>query len=50
MVRISEGKTLSFDESNVLRIVLSNSNGKDIITTKEHLRSPSSPDVGWIPS
>ena len=43
-------KSLYFDESNVLRIVVSNSNGKDIITTKEHLRSPSNPDVGWIPS
>ena len=30
-------KSLSFDESNVLRIVVSNSNGKDIITTKERL-------------
>ena len=26
------------------------SNGDDIITTKEHLRLPINPDVGWIPS
>ena len=29
---------------------MTNSNGDDIITTKEHLRSPDNPDVGWIPS
>ena len=38
------------EETNVLRDVVTNSNGDDIITTKEHLRSPSNPDVGWIPS
>ena len=34
---------------NILRIIVTNSNGDDIITTKEHLRSPIKPDVGWIP-
>ena len=29
---------------------MKNSNGDDIITTKENLRSPNNPDVGWIPS
>ena len=29
---------------------MTNSNGDDIITTKEHLRSPNNPYVGWIPS
>ena len=29
---------------------MTNSNGDNIITTKEHLRSPRNPDVGWIPS
>ena len=43
-------KYFSLDETNVLRIIVTNSNGDDIITTKEHLRSPSNPDVGWIPS
>ena len=43
-------KYLSLDKTNVLRIIVTNSNGDDIITTKEHLRSPNNPDVGWIPS
>ena len=43
-------KYFSLDETNVLRIVVTHSNGYDIITTKEHLRLPSNPDVGWIPS
>ena len=29
---------------------MANINGDDIITTKEDLRSPINPDVGWIPS
>ena len=29
---------------------MTNSNGDDIITTKEHLRLPNNTDVGWIPS
>ena len=43
-------KSFSMDKTNVLRIIVTNSNGDDIITTKEHLRSPNNPDVGWIPS
>ena len=43
-------KSFSLDKTNVLRIIVTNSNGDDIITTKEHLRSPNNPDVGWIPS
>ena len=43
-------KSFSLDEANVLRIVVTNSNGDDIVTTKEHLRLPTNPDVGWIPS
>ena len=43
-------KYFSVDKTNVLRIIMSNSNGDDIITTKEHLCSPNNPDVGWIPS
>ena len=41
-------KSFSLDKTNVLRIIVTNSNGYDIITTKEHLRSPNNPDVGWI--
>ena len=43
-------KCFSLDEINVLRIVVTNSDGDEIITTKEHRRSPSNPDIGWIPS
>ena len=43
-------KSFSPYKTNVLRIIVTNSNGDDIITTKEHLRSPNNPDVGWIPS
>ena len=42
-------KSFSLDETNVLRIIVTNSNGDYIITTKEHLRSPNNTDVGWIP-
>ena len=40
-------KYFSLDETNFLRIIVTNSNGDDIITTKEHLCSPNNPDVGW---
>ena len=43
-------KSFFLDETNVLRIFVTNSDGEEIITTKEHLRSPSNPDIGWIPS
>ena len=39
-------KSFSLDKTNVLRIIVTNSNGDDIITTKEHLHSPNNPDVG----
>ena len=42
-------KYFSLDETNVLRIIVTNINGDDIITTKENLRSPNNPYVGWIP-
>ena len=42
-------KYFYLDKTNVLWIIVTNSNGDDIITTKEHLRSPNNPDVGWIP-
>ena len=43
-------KSFSLDKTNVLRIIVTNSNGDDIITTKEHLSLPNNPDAGWIPS
>ena len=43
-------KSFSLDKTNVLRIIVTNSNGDDIITTKDHLRSPINPDVALIPS
>ena len=43
-------KYFSLDKTNVLRIIVTNSNGDDIITTKEHLSSLNNPDVGWITS
>ena len=43
-------KSFSLDKTNVLRIIVTNINGDDIITTKEHLCSLNNPDVGWIPS
>ena len=43
-------KSFSLDKTNVLRIIVTNINGDDIITTKEHLCLPNNPDVGWIPS
>ena len=43
-------KYFSLDKTNVLRIIVTKSNGDDNITTKEHLSSPNNPDVGWIPS
>ena len=43
-------KYFSLDKTNVLRIIATNSNGDDIITTKEHLCLLNNADVGWLPS
>ena len=43
-------KSIELDDTGVLRFVVTDNNGKDIATTREHLRSPSNPDIGWIPS
>ena len=43
-------KYFSLEKTNVLSIIVTNSNVDDIITTKEHLRLPNNTDVGWIPS
>ena len=47
---LAKVKYFSLDETNVLSIVVTNSNGDDIITTKEYLCFLSNPYVGWIPS
>ena len=43
-------KSMAIDDAGVVRFVVTDSNGKDITTTREHLRSPSNPGIGWIPS
>ena len=48
--RLIKVKSICLDDSSVLHFVVTDSNDKEIITTHEHLRSPSTPDVGWIPS
>ena len=40
-------KYFSLDEANILKIVVKNTTGENIFPTKEHLRSPSNPDIGW---
>ena len=47
LVRI---KSIAIDDAGVLRFVVLDSNGKDITMPREHLRSPSNPDIGRIPS
>ena len=47
MVRV---KSIAIDDADVLRFVVTDSNGKDTTITREHLQSPSNPDIGWIPS
>ena len=42
-------KYFFLDKANILKIVVKNSNGDNIVTTKEHLHSLSNPDIGWIP-
>ena len=41
-------KYFSLDETNVLRIVVTNNNGYDIITNKEYLRLLRNPPNIWI--
>ena len=38
------------DKDNILRFVVIDSNGKEITTTRENLRAPTNPDIGWIPT
>ena len=41
---------ISFDEKAVLIFRVRNTNDEMIETTKEYLRSPDDPDIGWIPT
>ena len=43
-------KSFQLDDSNVLRFTVIAADGKEIITTREHLRAPENPDIGWIPT
>ena len=42
-------KSFKLDDSNVLRFTVNASDGTEIVTTREHLRAPDNPDIGWIP-
>ena len=42
-------KYFSLDKANILKVVVTNNNGENIVTTKEHLCSPSNTEIGWIP-
>ena len=43
-------KSIVIDDADVLRFIVTDTNGKDITTAREHLRSTSYPDIGLIPS
>ena len=42
-------KYFSLDEANIMKIVVTNTNGDNIVTTKEYLCSTYNLDIGWIP-
>ena len=42
-------KYFSLDEANLLKIVVTNTNVVNIVTTKVNLLLPFNPDIGWIP-
>ena len=41
-------KYFSLYEANILEIVVTNTSGDNIFTTKENIISPSNPDIVWI--
>ena len=47
LVRVSD---VCVDSNNVLKIKCTDANNEEIETTREFLRSPANPDIGWIPS
>ena len=49
MVGLVKVKYFFLYEENILKIVVTNTNGNNIATTKDHLCSPSNPYIEWIP-
>ena len=43
-------KSLSIDSEDVVKITVTSTSGEEITTTREYLRPPENPDIGWIPS
>ena len=41
---------VSLDDDHVLRFSVKDANGKIFEVTREHLRCPETPDIGWIPT
>ena len=41
---------IALGQDSVLRFIVKTSSGDEIETTKEFLRDPKSPDIGWIPT
>ena len=46
--RLVKAKSFFLDEANILRIIVTNTNGDNIVTNKENIHSPSNPDIRWI--
>ena len=42
-------KQFSLEEANTLKYFVTNTNGDNIVTTKEHIFSPTNTYIGWIP-
>ena len=43
-------KAIELDDNNVLQLRVVQQNNEELLTTKEFLRSPGNPDIGWIPT
>ena len=43
-------KSLSIDSEGVVHVLVVSTSGKEIATTREHLRPPDNPNIGQIPS
>ena len=41
---------IALDKDNVLRYSITTSGGDEVSTMREHICSPDTPDVGWVPS
>ena len=47
--RLVKVKYVSLVKASILKIVVTDTNRDNIVTTTEHLCSLSNPDIGWIP-